>query len=392
MVREKAAEVINLNVSREKIAGGETAGAFLANARRAAGLSHLSVCEATKIKVEHLEAIEASDAGALPATPYAVGFVKVYAGFLGLDAEAIAAQFKTDIAVATPAIEAAPSAANLATSVEPGDGVRFVSIVAIAAILMFVLWIGFQVTGGSDREAAGEAQPVAQPRVTLERAPAPRPQISAEHKPAPIVESVAAPGAEAVDDVPPPVTVKSAEPTQDVLPATAPDPAAADGAETAVEAASVQEPAAASETPTEFSLVEETPGAPTDEIIASGAAPEAGAPGQTAPAPFRPARAPAKRPEATPEPVIVKPRLIRPKAPRYPNRCGRSAAPVEHVTVIFDVTPEGRTANARSAASTNDCFNDAALKAIAKWRFEPETINGAARLSTAQRATLNFRQ
>jgi TonB family protein len=91
-------------------------------------------------------------------------------------------------------------------------------------------------------------------------------------------------------------------------------------------------------------------------------------------------------------PMIVEPKLIRSKAPRYPARCERRAAELETVTVFFDVTPEGRTANARAGVSTNACFNEAALRAISKWRFEPETTNGAARLSTNRRATLKFQR
>ena len=73
-------------------------------ARCAAGLDIASVSEEIKVKPQHLEAIEANAPSRLPPVPYAVGFVKVYAQFLGLDSEAVVSQFKKDIGAGEGAI------------------------------------------------------------------------------------------------------------------------------------------------------------------------------------------------------------------------------------------------------------------------------------------------
>ncbi len=359
MVWEKAADIIDLNASRQKLAAGETAGAFLANARRAAGFSHANVAEATKIKPRHLEAIEACNASALPALPYAVGFVKVYARFLGLDAEAIAAQFKSDIT--PPEILAAP--AELSQAADDDAGVHLVSIAAIVVILMFVAWIAYEVAGGRE------------PDDGIAAAPAPWSQ--------PVrLQASASPAAEPSPEPPQPVAADSDGQTEAVL---APKPAVSDAAPLK---RVVADPVAPAPQTNEMPVVpvEETPNV-LDAVMADIEAPEI-ALNETQAAPLSDApAAPSVR-----VPVIVEPKLIRSKAPRYPARCERRAAELETVTVFFDVTPEGRTANARAGVSTNACFNEAALRAISKWRFEPETTNGAARLSTNRRATLNFQR
>ncbi len=362
MVWQKAADIIDLNASRQKLAAGETAGVFLANARRAAGLSHANVAEATKIKPRHLEAIETSDAAALPALPYAVGFVKVYARFLGLDAEAIAVQFKSDIA--PPEILAVP--AELSQAADDDAGVHLVSIAAIVVILMFVAWITYEVAGGRepDDAVAAPTTPWSQPaRLQASASPVAKPSLE---KP------------------PQPVAADSDGQTETAL---APKPAASDTAPLdPVVADPVASAPQTNETPVDVSPVEETPNAP-DAVAADIEAPEIVLnETQSALIADAPA-APSVR-----VPVIVEPKLIRSKAPRYPARCERKAAELETVTVFFDVTPQGRTANARAGVSSNACFNEAALRAISKWRFEPETTNGAARLSTNRRATLNFQR
>ena len=103
----------------------EKAGEFLAGARQAAGLSLRWSAPGTKVKIAHLEAIEQTRPDRLPATPYAVGFVKVYARFLDLNAEAVAAQFKEDIGAAVLApVELANAPARPQTAPEIDEGVR----------------------------------------------------------------------------------------------------------------------------------------------------------------------------------------------------------------------------------------------------------------------------
>jgi len=93
-----------------------------------------------------------------------------------------------------------------------------------------------------------------------------------------------------------------------------------------------------------------------------------------------------------PEPVIVEAMLLRSIAPQYPNRCARNAAELERVTVLFDVTVQGRPANLRVADTSNSCFDSAAISTLRRWRFDPKTVDGAARADLGKRATLNFRR
>ena len=71
-------------------------GAALAAARRSLGLSLEEISETTRVRVRHLEALEAAQFDQLPSRPFTVGYVRAYAKALGLDADATAARFRTE--------------------------------------------------------------------------------------------------------------------------------------------------------------------------------------------------------------------------------------------------------------------------------------------------------
>ena len=132
------------------------AGAQLAAAREAQGLPLSEAASRTHIKQDHLAAIEALDASGLPARPYALGFVKAYAEFLGLEPAAIAARFKDDIGYAAPSVhptaekfQAAQDAAQPAT--------REMSLWAMLAIVLFMLWCAWQIALPRDLSPLSEA-------------------------------------------------------------------------------------------------------------------------------------------------------------------------------------------------------------------------------------------
>jgi TonB family protein len=64
--------------------------------------------------------------------------------------------------------------------------------------------------------------------------------------------------------------------------------------------------------------------------------------------------------------------------PVYPSKCERRAADREGVLVEFDVSEGGTTENVRIPESTNECFNEAAKTAVAKWRYRPKLESGKA--------------
>src|SRR6185295_15661325 len=56
------------------------------------------VAQTLKMKREHIEAIEDNDFTRLPGRTYAIGFVRAYARYLGLDAEIMVQRFKEESA------------------------------------------------------------------------------------------------------------------------------------------------------------------------------------------------------------------------------------------------------------------------------------------------------
>jgi TonB family protein len=77
-------------------------------------------------------------------------------------------------------------------------------------------------------------------------------------------------------------------------------------------------------------------------------------------------------------------------APIYPQRCETLANPVETVEVAFNVTRRGVVTSARVAASSNQCFNEAALNAIRRWQFQPKMENAVAKPAYDLRYTFRF--
>ncbi len=111
-------------------------------------------------------------------------------------------------------------------------------------------------------------------------------------------------------------------------------------------------------------------------------------PADPEPATATPASAPVT--ESVPESVIVKAKVTRRASLEYPSRCARQAGDIESVTVIFDVLPDGRTANIGIKSTTNDCFNQAAMTSVRRMRFSASTVDGVPQIETGRLATLNF--
>jgi cytoskeleton protein RodZ len=76
----------------------ETVGQDLRAARHRRGDDLATVSRALKIRKDHLEALEEDRIEALPGRAYAVGFVRTYADYLGLDAAQCVERFKAQIA------------------------------------------------------------------------------------------------------------------------------------------------------------------------------------------------------------------------------------------------------------------------------------------------------
>jgi len=111
-------------------------GARLAEARKAQKLSLDEVAARSRVPVRHLEAIESGDHTALPAATYSVGFVRTYAQLLGLDAAALASDFRAEIGQR-------PDPRKAPEPFEPADPARVPPrLLALVALVIALLLAG----------------------------------------------------------------------------------------------------------------------------------------------------------------------------------------------------------------------------------------------------------
>jgi cytoskeletal protein RodZ len=151
-----------------------TVGEQLHAARTERGLTLNEVAAQTRIPMRHLEAIEKSDFGALPGSTYSIGFAKSYARFVGLDANVVADELRTELAQGghagfTPA----------KPEYEPTDPSRVpprwlawtAAIVAILGIAGYALWKNYALSSDPSTIVTAESILPAQPAVEKAKAP-----------------------------------------------------------------------------------------------------------------------------------------------------------------------------------------------------------------------------
>lgn len=285
-----SAEIVELNDARARLRAAEidpknfpAVGPYLEAVRTQANLSLATISERTHIKASYIEAIEQTAIDRLPGRAYGVGFVRAYAEALGLDPAPVIDRFKSETGLAAAAKPAATAQADhhapAAASGVPQEPPRL-SLLAVLAILAFMLWCGLSVTRPGEVSA-----PLKLGGVPLQ----PAPEVKAAIDPAP------------------------AEP----------------------------------------------PAAPPDAAAAAG-------------------------------PTVVKAQVIERIEPVYPPECETAAGPVETVDLIFTITPEGAVVSERVASASNACFERAALNALKRWRFSPQTKNGAPQPAFEQQVSLRF--
>jgi cytoskeleton protein RodZ len=85
--------------SNGALSSAPRAGADLRVARERIGWSLPAMAAALRIRLQHLEALEAGRIGDLPGNAYTLGFVRTYASALGLDPNEIARRFKAEAAM-----------------------------------------------------------------------------------------------------------------------------------------------------------------------------------------------------------------------------------------------------------------------------------------------------
>ncbi|MDQ2763770.1 MAG: helix-turn-helix domain-containing protein, partial [Pseudomonadota bacterium] len=112
----------------------------------ALGLDIEDIAQATRVRAAHIAALESLDLDALPARPFAVGFVRAYARALGLEPDPVVRRFRAD----APAVDEdlhAPQGLHL-------TGHRRVG----RLLLPFGLLLGAVVAWNVTRHSAGEAK------------------------------------------------------------------------------------------------------------------------------------------------------------------------------------------------------------------------------------------
>jgi cytoskeleton protein RodZ len=142
----------------------ETIGELLKSTRLKYGKSVEDVGSTLRIRAAFLKAIEGDQYTSLPGPVYALGFVRTYADYLGLDAEAIARRFKAEVAgLETKQDFAFPVA--LPERSLPGGAILLVAL--IVAACAYGLWY-YRASGERtrpERVAAVPAQLVPPPPV-----------------------------------------------------------------------------------------------------------------------------------------------------------------------------------------------------------------------------------
>src|SRR5437660_7215121 len=90
----------------------DTVGQDLRAARLRRGDELGRISQALRIRKDYLEAIESDRADKLPGRTYAIGFVRSYAGYLGLDETGLVSRFKNETvgqAEGSPQVGPAPA-------------------------------------------------------------------------------------------------------------------------------------------------------------------------------------------------------------------------------------------------------------------------------------------
>lgn len=142
-------------------------GALLAEARAAQGRELSEIARETRVPLRHLMAIEADDHHALPALPYAIGFVKGFSRAVGLDPEVMSARFRAETTL-EPHTPAAAGEQPAEEARLPSRGLATISLVAVVAVLGGLTLYGLGVFDGEP-----PPPPVAAPPTEVAAAPPP---------------------------------------------------------------------------------------------------------------------------------------------------------------------------------------------------------------------------
>lgn len=103
MARTKKIKTETPEQMTEIVQEEQTVGLVLKTARNKRKRDIQRIADKLRIRVQYLEALENSDYTAYPGQVYAIGFLKSYAEFLGLDVDALVERYKKETAFLEPA-------------------------------------------------------------------------------------------------------------------------------------------------------------------------------------------------------------------------------------------------------------------------------------------------
>jgi len=117
-----------------------TIGEALRSAREAQGKSLDEAAVATRIKSSYLEALEQEEFEELGGSVYARGFLRSYAGYLGVDPAPLLEAYRAQERPEAPLFEHAPRAIGGLTTNRRGPTWLAVAIACVSVILLVSLW------------------------------------------------------------------------------------------------------------------------------------------------------------------------------------------------------------------------------------------------------------
>jgi len=159
-------------ISDEMDAPLDTVGQDLRTARLRRGDDLASVSRVLKIRKDHLEALEEDRIEALPGRTYAVGFIRSYADYLGLDAVQCVERFKAEIAGRSDASVTPITVIDEDAEHRMPHGWKIMA----GVVVVLVLYGAYQLAASADKmlsEPTVAPAPVVQRPVAHKVAPAP---------------------------------------------------------------------------------------------------------------------------------------------------------------------------------------------------------------------------
>lgn len=125
-----------------------TVSKVLKRAREGLGLSLVDVATVLRIRLVQLQAIEEGRFNELPGTVYAIGFVRSYADFLGLESDRVVEMFRDEVAVQKDPPEL------IFPSPLPESGVPGGALIMLAIVLAVVAYAGWYYVASPNRDFA----------------------------------------------------------------------------------------------------------------------------------------------------------------------------------------------------------------------------------------------